>query len=215
MHSDNTLLANGRAMVRDWHHDADTVPAEPEPGHRITSPTWRLAQCAGRRLSKWYSTIRRPAWTCSTGSRETGATYVMGVPTHAMDTARRRCTGAALPRSATLRCSTWPAPPIPPRSRGKPSCAIGIKPQNVYGMTENGSHQYTLPSDDTETIVAHLRPRVQAATRSGSWRQDDRDGRSPRARSARSAGAARCSCWAISATSARPKSLVQSRTAGS
>jgi acyl-CoA synthetase len=29
----------------------------------------------------------------------------------------------------------------------------GIKPQNVYGMTENSSHQYTHPSDDTETIV--------------------------------------------------------------
>jgi acyl-CoA synthetase len=29
----------------------------------------------------------------------------------------------------------------------------GITPQNIYGMTENGSHQYTLPSDDEETIV--------------------------------------------------------------
>jgi acyl-CoA synthetase len=30
----------------------------------------------------------------------------------------------------------------------------GIKPQNVYGMTESSSHQYTHPGDDTETIVA-------------------------------------------------------------
>jgi acyl-CoA synthetase len=29
----------------------------------------------------------------------------------------------------------------------------GIKPQNVYGMTENSSHQYTHPSDGAETIV--------------------------------------------------------------
>jgi acyl-CoA synthetase len=30
---------------------------------------------------------------------------------------------------------------------------MGITPQNIYGMTENGSHQYTLPSDDERTIV--------------------------------------------------------------
>jgi acyl-CoA synthetase len=31
---------------------------------------------------------------------------------------------------------------------------MGIKPQNVYGMTENGSHQYTLPGDDAQTITS-------------------------------------------------------------
>jgi acyl-CoA synthetase len=30
----------------------------------------------------------------------------------------------------------------------------GVIPQNVYGMSENSSHQYTLPDDDPETIVA-------------------------------------------------------------
>ena len=30
----------------------------------------------------------------------------------------------------------------------------GVTPQNVYGMSENSSHQYTLPGDDPETIVA-------------------------------------------------------------
>jgi acyl-CoA synthetase len=30
----------------------------------------------------------------------------------------------------------------------------GVTPQNVYGMSENSSHQYTLPSDSRETIVA-------------------------------------------------------------
>jgi acyl-CoA synthetase len=28
-----------------------------------------------------------------------------------------------------------------------------VKPQNVYGMTENSSHQYTHPTDATETII--------------------------------------------------------------
>jgi acyl-CoA synthetase len=43
--------------------------------------------------------------------------------------------------------------PIPP-SVCEAFVKQGVKPQNVYGMTENSSHQYTHPSDDTETIVA-------------------------------------------------------------
>jgi acyl-CoA synthetase len=31
--------------------------------------------------------------------------------------------------------------------------SLGAKPQNVYGMTENGSHQYTKPSDSVEVIT--------------------------------------------------------------
>src|SRR3546814_21021851 len=31
--------------------------------------------------------------------------------------------------------------------------SIGIVPQNIYGMTENGSHQYTLPNDSVDTMV--------------------------------------------------------------
>jgi acyl-CoA synthetase len=30
---------------------------------------------------------------------------------------------------------------------------MGVKPQNVYGMSENGSHQYTLPDADVTTIT--------------------------------------------------------------
>ena len=42
--------------------------------------------------------------------------------------------------------------PIPP-SVGEAFVAQGIKPQNVYGMTENSSHQYTYPVDDAATII--------------------------------------------------------------
>jgi acyl-CoA synthetase len=41
-----------------------------------------------------------------------------------------------------------------PREVAQRFLDLGIKPQNVYGMTENGSHQYTLPSDDNNTIVS-------------------------------------------------------------
>ena len=43
--------------------------------------------------------------------------------------------------------------PIPP-SVAEAFVAQNIKPQNVYGMTENSSHQYTHPNDETQTIVA-------------------------------------------------------------
>jgi acyl-CoA synthetase len=42
--------------------------------------------------------------------------------------------------------------PIPP-TVAEAFVRQGIKPQNVYGMTENSSHQYTHPSDDTATII--------------------------------------------------------------
>ena len=48
--------------------------------------------------------------------------------------------------------------PIPP-SVAEAFVKQGIKPQNVYGMTENSSHQYTQPSDDTDYDCRDLRPR--------------------------------------------------------
>jgi acyl-CoA synthetase len=41
---------------------------------------------------------------------------------------------------------------IPPET-ARAFLDIGIKPQNIYGMTENGSHQYTMPDDDVEVIT--------------------------------------------------------------
>jgi len=43
--------------------------------------------------------------------------------------------------------------PIPP-SVAAAFLAQDIKPQNIYGMTENSSHQYTHPADDTAISVA-------------------------------------------------------------
>ena len=42
--------------------------------------------------------------------------------------------------------------PIPP-SVATAFVAQGIKPQNIYGMTENSSHQYTHPEDETAISV--------------------------------------------------------------
>ena len=54
----------------------------------------------------------------------------------------------------------------------------GVTPQNVYGMSENGSHQYTLPSDPAETIVATC-GRACAAYEIRIWDQENPDIEAP------------------------------------
>jgi acyl-CoA synthetase len=50
----------------------------------------------------------------------------------------------------------------------------GVTPQNVYGMSENSSHQYTLPSDPAQTIVATC-GRACAAYEIRLWDQENPD----------------------------------------
>jgi acyl-CoA synthetase len=150
MHSDNTLLANAREMVRDWGHGPRTKLLTLSPlSHHIAwvaAAQWLLAGCelivndppAGRNALDWII--------------ETGATYVMGVPTHAMDIIaeqRRR----SIARIGAVEVFYMAGSPIPP-SVAETFVEQGIKPQNIYGMTENSSHQYTRPEDDRSVIVS-------------------------------------------------------------
>src|SRR4029077_923429 len=83
LHSDNTLLANGRAMVRDWGHGERTVLYTHSPlSHHIATVAIEQALVAGCELVVNDPPAgKRPLdWIL-----ETGATYVMGVPTHAID----------------------------------------------------------------------------------------------------------------------------------
>jgi len=82
---------------------------------------------------------------------ETGATYVMGVPTHAMDILADQAE-RGLQRLGSVNLFYMAGAPIPP-STAQAFLDQGIKPQNIYGMTENSSHQYTFPDDDPETIT--------------------------------------------------------------
>jgi acyl-CoA synthetase len=150
MHSDNTLLANARDMVRDWGHDSDTVmlPLSPLSHHIawVGVAQWLLTGCrfvtddppAGKSRLDWVI--------------DSGATYVMGVPTHAMDMlAEQKARG--LPRLGSVKVFYISGSAIPPTVAAS-FVTQGIKPQNVYGMTECSSHQYTHPTDDTETIIS-------------------------------------------------------------
>jgi acyl-CoA synthetase len=150
MHSDNTLLANARDLVRDWGHGPSTVLLTLSPiSHHIAwvaVAQWLVAGCtlvlddppAGRTRLDWLV--------------ETGATYVMGVPTHALDIlAEQRARRMA--RLGQVRTFYMAGSPIAP-ALAEAFVSQGIRPQNVYGMTENSSHQYTHPDDPTEVIVA-------------------------------------------------------------
>ncbi len=170
MHSDNTLLANGRAMVRDWGHDASTVLLSLSPtSHHIANVGLAQALTAGFEMV--LNDLPQGAdvidWI-----NETGATYVMGVPTHAIDTLAlmRRRAQAALGRVKVF----YMAGATIPRELAASFLALGITPQNVYGMTENGSHQYTLPGDAADTIVSTC-GRACSGYEIRLWRQDDPD----------------------------------------
>ena len=170
MHSDNTLLANGRAMVRDWGHDADSVLLSLSPAsHHIANVGLAQALVAGFEMV--LNDLPAGADVIDWIS-ESGATYVMGVPTHAIDTlAQMRRRG----RDALGRVKVfYMAGATIPSELAASFLAIGITPQNVYGMTENGSHQYTLPGDDAATIVATC-GRACSGYEIRLWRQDDPD----------------------------------------
>ncbi|HEY4469606.1 MAG TPA: class I adenylate-forming enzyme family protein, partial [Stellaceae bacterium] len=155
MHSDNTLLANARAMVEDWHHDERTILLSLSPlSHHIAAVAIAEALAAGMEL-----VVNDPPPNGKNGGMtpldwiiETGASYVMGVPTHAMDILaemRRR----NMDKLGAVKTFYMAGAPIP-REVAQSFLDRGVTPQNVYGMSENSSHQYTLPTDDPETIVA-------------------------------------------------------------
>jgi acyl-CoA synthetase len=170
LHSDNTLLANGRAMVADWGHDERTILLSLSPlSHHIATVAVEQMLVAGLEL-----VVNDPPagmdvldWLIATD-----ASYVMGVPTHAMDileAMRRR----GLAQLGAVKIFYMAGAPIP-RETAQAFLDLGITPQNIYGMTENGSHQYTLPGDDARTIVATC-GRACRGYEVKIWKPDDPD----------------------------------------
>ena len=148
MHSDNTLLANARDMVRDWNHDAHSRLLSLSPlSHHIAwvgIAQWLL-------FSGEFVTDDPPEGMSKLDwILETEPTYIMGVPTHAMDMlAEMRQRG--LDRMGTVQVFYMAGAPIPP-AVAQAFVNMDILPQNVYGMTENSSHHYTWPDDPQATI---------------------------------------------------------------
>jgi acyl-CoA synthetase len=150
MHSDNTLLANARDLVADWRLTAETKILTLSPlSHHIAwiaVSQWLL--CGGELIvDDPPAGASRLDWII-----ETEATYVLGVPTHAIDILEEQ-SRRGIRRLGRVETFYMAGSPIPP-SVAAAFVEQGIRPQNVYGMTENSSHQYTHPDDDTEVVTS-------------------------------------------------------------
>jgi len=150
MHSDNTILANGRAIAKDWAFDQDTIVYSFSPlSHNIGIVGMAVAAVCG---GEFVAHTPLDASRMLDRIVETGATYVLGVPTHAMDllTEMRQRGMATLGSVKAFQLGGAPVPPTTVRGL----IDVGVKTQNAFGMTENHSFQYTRPIDLPETIAS-------------------------------------------------------------
>jgi acyl-CoA synthetase len=167
MHSDNTLLATARMMVRDWGLDRKVLYTMSPLSHNLGLGALITALAAGGELvvhdlPRGSSLLNR--------LEETGADFLFGVPTHAIDLlGEMRSRGVRrLGAVRGFRISGAAAPPPVIREL----LSRGVVPQSGYGMTETCSHQYTLPDDPPERI-AETCGRVCEGFEIRIWRQDD------------------------------------------
>lgn len=170
MHSDNTLLSNARAMARDWRHDEAMVLLCLSPlTHAIGTIAMAQSLVSGFELVLNDVPQGRSLMDWVLASE---ATYVMGVPTHAIDVLaeadRRQMEKIGHVRIFYMGGAAIPQQTIDALIRR------GITPQNVYGMTENGAHHYTRPDDDLETIFQSC-GRACGCYEVTIWNPDDSD----------------------------------------
>ena len=149
MHSDNTLLANARALSADWTINETSVVYSLSPlSHNLGFGGMIMALGMGGQI-----VIHDLPHGASLVDRliDTGATFLVGVPTHAIDllaeVKARNLSGIG--KLEGFRISGAQAP----QELVAELIARGIIPQSGYGMTETCSHQYTLPNDDPRLIV--------------------------------------------------------------
>ena len=149
MHSDNTLLANARAIAADWHFTPASVIYTLSPlSHNLGFGAMVTAlYCGGEIVLSRLA----PGESLVDDLHETEATFIYGVPTHAIDLLNElKRSGARAPDSITgFRISGAQAP----ADVVAELLEHGIRPQTGYGMTEAHSHNYTLPDDDPQRIV--------------------------------------------------------------
>jgi acyl-CoA synthetase (AMP-forming)/AMP-acid ligase II len=149
MHSDNTLLANARALSADWAIDDQSVVYSLSPlSHNLGFGAMIMALAAGGQLvvhdlPRGKSLVDRLI--------ETGATFLVGVPTHAFDllaeVKARNLSGIGRLQGFRISGASAPADLV------EGLLKRGITPQSGYGMTETCSHQYTLPNDPPKLII--------------------------------------------------------------
>jgi acyl-CoA synthetase (AMP-forming)/AMP-acid ligase II len=167
LHSDNTLLATARMMVRDWHLERAVLYTLSPLSHNLGLGALITALAGGGELV--VHDLPRGA-SLADRLEETGAEFLFGVPTHAIDLlAELRARGVgrlAAVRGFRISGAAAPAPIVAELMQ------YGVMPQSGYGMTETCSHQYTLPDDPPGHIIDTC-GRACAGYEVRIWRQDD------------------------------------------
>jgi acyl-CoA synthetase len=170
LHSDNTVLANARDLVRDWRHGPHTVLCCLSPiSHLIAWIAAAQMLLAGGEL---VLNDPPPGSSLLDWILATGATYVKGVPTHAIDILQEQ-RSRGLTSLGAVKIFYLAGAQIP-RVTAEALHAQGVVPQNVYGMTENLSHCSTRPEDAIDTILETV-GHASTAYEIGIFKVDDRD----------------------------------------
>jgi acyl-CoA synthetase len=169
LHSDNTLLATARMMARDWRLEGAVLYTMSPLSHNLGLGALVTALAGGGELvthdlPRGRSLVER--------LEETGAAFLFGVPTHAIDLlAEMRARGLRrLGEVRGFRISGAAAP----ATLVADLISHGVMPQSGYGMTETCSHQYTRPDDPPERIMETC-GRACDGYEVRIWRQDDPD----------------------------------------
>ena len=169
LHSDNTLLATARMMARDWRLEGAVLYTMSPLSHNLGLGALITALAGGGELvvhdlPRGGGLVDRLA--------ETGAAFLFGVPTHAVDLlAEMRARGLKRPgavRGFRISGAAAPAQLVAALMRH------GITPQSGYGMTETCSHQYTRPDDPPRRVI-ETSGRACDGYEIRIWRQDDPD----------------------------------------
>lgn len=170
MHSDNTLLANGRSMVADWGYTPDSIMLTLSAmSHHIGTVALEQSIVAGSELvvsdssvpSQWLEWIL-----------ESKATYLLGVPTHGIDLLKE-VHHRQLKALGQVKVFYLSGSVIPPWV-AQEFFNLGVVPQNAFGMSENGTHHYTLPKD-AEPVIVGTCGRSCNGYETRIWQQDDTD----------------------------------------
>ena len=169
LHSDNTLLATARMMVRDWQLERSVLYTFSPLSHNLGLGALITALSGGGELvvhdlPRGHSLLDR--------LEETGVAFLFGVPTHAIDLLsemrERRVERLGAVRGFRISGAAAPVSVVTELMR------YGVVPQNGYGMTETCSHQYTLPDDRPERIIDTC-GRCCEGYEIRIWRQDNPD----------------------------------------
>ena len=174
LHTDNTLLANARTIASDWNFGpASRIYTMSPLSHNLGFGALVSALAVGAEL-----VIHDLAPGASLLDRlgETGATFLFGVPTHAIDLLAELRAGdhGALPDLEGFRISGAAVP----AAVVEELIEFAIIPQSGYGMTEACSHHYTMPGDPPE-LIAETSGCACAGYEVRIWAQEDQNAQAP------------------------------------